>query len=154
MKYNLKQISINLILLLAIFLVLGSFYLGFIAGPKRAYEEEDRLIVEAMMQKEGYTQASILDRFSFDKVYYITEVDVDGSSRIVWFDRDLSKVVLDEYYERDRMFHIADQYAIPHDKIAYGVYEDELVYVLKTKEFEAFFRASDLNIVYHLGSDF
>ena len=154
MKYNLKQITINLILLLAIFLVLGSFYLGFIAGPKRAYEEEDRLIVEAMMQQEGYTQASILNRFAFDKVYYITEVELDGSPHIAWFDKELSKVVVDEYVSLDRMFDIADQYAIAHDKIAYGVYEDQLVYVLKTKEFEAFFRASDLQIVYHLGSDF
>lgn len=154
MKYNLKQIIINLILLLAIFLVLSSFYLGFIAGPKRAYEEEDRLIVEAMMKQEGYTQASILDRFSFDKVYYITEVEVDGNPQIVWFDKDLSKVVVDDYLPLDRMYDIADQYALAHNKIAYGVYEDQLVYVLKTKEFEAFFRASDLQIVYHLGSDF
>lgn len=154
MKYNLKQIAINLILLLAIFLVIMSFYLAYIAGPKRVYEEEDRFVVEAMMQEKGYSEASILNRFSFEEIYYITEVNIDEEPAIVWFDKDLSNIVVEDYYEIDRMHDIADQYAINHDQISYGVYNNELVYVLKTNESEAFFRASDLQIVYHLGSEF
>lgn len=154
MKDNLKQNLINFFLFLAIVLVLASFYLVYIAGPNRAYEKEDRLIVEAMMTQEGYKEARILSRFSFDKVYYITQVEIDSEPAIVWFDKDLDDVVLDEYYERDAMHEIADQYAIPHDEISYGIYNNELVYVLKTSEFEAFFRTDDLQIVYHLGSGF
>ena len=154
MKYNLKQIMINLILFLAIFLVITSFYLGYIAGPKRVYEEEDRFVVEAMMQEKGYKEASILNRFSFDDIYYITEVKIEEELAIVWFNQDLSNIVVEEYYEIERMHDIADQYATNYDQISYGVYNDELVYVLKTIESEAFFRASDLQIVYHLGSEF
>lgn len=154
MRDNLKQNLINFFLFLAIVFVFASFYLVYIAGPNRAYEKEDRLIVEAMMTKEGYKQASILSRFSFDKIYYITKVEIDSQPAIVWFDKDFESVVVEEYYELSKMYEIADQYAISHDEIAYGVFNDELVYVLKTSDFEAFFRADDLQIVYHLGSEF
>lgn len=153
MDHKFKQILINLILLLAIVFVFASFYLVYLAGPNRAYEKEDRLIVEAMMKEEGYKSAKILSRFSYDDVYYITKVEVDEEAAIVWFNKDLSQIVVDEFYELDRMHGIADQYGASHNKISYGVYENELVYVLKTRDYEAFFRASDLQIVYHLGSE-
>ena len=154
MRSNVKQLMINLILSFAIVIVIVIFYLSFIAGPKRLYEEEDHLAVEAMMKQEGYQKASILNRFSFDTVYYITKVDIEEEASIVWFNKDLSKIVIEPYYELDRMYDIAGQYGFDIEKINYGVYEDELVYVLKTLEFEAFFRASDLQVVYHLGSEF
>lgn len=153
MRSSVKQLMINIILSFAILIVIATFYLSFIAGPNRAYEEEDRLAVEAMMKQEGYQKASILNRFSFDSVYYITKVDIQEEPSIVWFKKDLSKIVIEPYYELERMKDIAGQYGIDLNKINYGVYEDELVYVLKTLEFEAFFRASDLQVVYHLGSE-
>mgnify|MGYP001428703982 CR=1 FL=1 len=154
MKDNVKQILKNVFLFIMIVFVVLIAYVAFIAGPKRAYEKEDRLYVEAMMKQEGYHEASILSRFSFDDIYYITKVKADGADKIVWFKKDLKEVIVDEFYPLDRIYPIADQLRIPHDKISYGVYKDELVYVLKGKKSETFFRVEDLQIVYHLGSEF
>ncbi len=154
MNDNVKQILKNVFLFIMIVFVVLIAYVAFIAGPKRAYEKEDRLYVEAMMKQEGYHEASILSRFSFDDIYYITKVKDDGADKIVWFKKDLTEVNVDEFYPLDRIYPIADQLRIPHDKISYGVYKDELVYVLKGKKSETFFRVEDLQIVYHLGSEF
>lgn len=150
---NLKYITRNLLLILLIVVIVVITYVGFIGGPKRAYEKEDRLIVEAMMKKEGYSEARILSRFSYDDVYYITEVEIDEEPQIVWFTKDVKNVTVENYYELDRMHEIANKFNVNQKNISYGVYEDNLVYVLKNRDFEVFFRVDDLQVVYHLGSE-
>ncbi|CAM3584350.1 transporter [Erysipelothrix urinaevulpis] len=154
MNINIKQISKNLILFVIISLLILLSYVIFIGGPKRAYEREDRLFIEAMMKKEGYNEARLLSRFSLDDVYYITNVKTEDGHKIVWFNKDLSKVEENDVYEIDRAYEAAKKLGVSKEKISYGVYEDTLVYVLKGNKFETYLDVDTLDVVFHLGSDF
>lgn len=153
MKKWIKASLGSSLLIVAILIVLALAYSGFIAGPRRAYEREDRYVVEAMMKAKGYKQAQLLNRFSYDKVYYITEVTHKGSKFIVWFTKDLSRVVKEDAVDMQAMDSILESLALTKDNLNLGIYNNELVYVVKTKNYEAFYALETLEKVFEFGGN-
>lgn len=117
-------------------MVLCIAYIGFVAGPLRAYEREDRYAVEAMMSAKGYKKAELLNRFSYDNVYYVTRVEHKSEKFIVWFKSDLSKIVKHEDVSFEPMKEVLNSLKLSEDSLNLGVYNNELVYVVKGKDFE------------------
>lgn len=146
-----KKIWINLMLILAIVLVLGFAYIGFIAGPKRAYEKEDHLYLEAYLKQSEAKKAELLNRFTYDDVYYIVRKD---DQDIVVFNKDFTKEASFDYVSLEKAEEVAKNLSFQNDQISYGYFEDQLVFVLKNKKSEIFIATDDLKILYHLGSDF
>lgn len=153
MKKWLKASMSSLLIVVSIFLVLGIAYSGYISGPSRAYEREDRYIVEAMMKAKGYKQAQLLNRFSYDKVYYIAEVNHNDETFVVWFTKNLSKFVKEDAVDFKPMESIASANNMDLSNVNLGVYHDELVYVLKDKNYEAFYTMDTLDKVFEFGGD-
>lgn len=153
MKKWLKSSLSSLLIIMMIFLVLGFGYIGLIAGPQRAYEREDRYALEAMMQARGYKQAQILNRFSYDDVYYIARVNHKNEKFIVWFTHDLSKIVKSDDVSNTPMKPILKSLGLDEKSLNLGVYNNELVYVVKDKNFEAFYKVDSLEKVFEFGGN-
>ena len=75
MQSKLKSLLINLTLVTAIAVTVWIAYVGFIGGPARAYEKEDVNYVQAFLESKKYDSAQLLNRFSFDQVYYIVQYE-------------------------------------------------------------------------------
>ena len=146
-----KNLWISLVLLISIFLVLALGYVGFIAGPKRAYEKEDHLYLTAYVEQNKVKKVELLNRFSYDEVYYIIRED---DQDIVVFNKDFSKQERFEYVDKEQVLPVASDLSFKPEEISYGYYQDALVFVLKNKNLELFVSTDELKIVYHLGSEF
>ncbi|MDE8071112.1 transporter [Erysipelothrix rhusiopathiae] len=150
MKNRVKAFSTNVFLIFLIVLTIYIGYAGFIGGPRRAYEREDQLHVEAMMKLKGYQEARLLSRFSLDQVYYITEIKEESGSKIVWFNKALDAFGEHDMVTYEPVYDLAESLDISNRKIRFGVYDDKLVYVLKTKNKEVFVDVDDLSVVFEL----
>lgn len=153
MKNVLKSFFGSLLLVILLILVLWLGYVGFIGGPARAYEKEDRQYVEAMMDTMKYDEAQLLNRFSYDQVYYIAQVKDADASFIVWFNKDLSKVEKHELVSKEKVSEIATRYGMNEKNISFGVYKDKLVFVLKNRQLELFVDVDTLDILLQVGGN-
>lgn len=150
MKKRIKAFSTNVFLIFLIVLAIYIGYVGFIGGPRRAYEREDQLHVEAMMKLKGYEEARLLSRFSLDQVYYITEIKRDEGSVIVWFNKALDTFGEHDYISYEPVYKMAEDMGVAKNKIRFGVYEEKLVYVLKNNTQEVYVDVDDLSVVFKL----
>lgn len=148
-KYKNLWISLGLLFAIALVLLLG--YAGFIAGPFRAYEKEDRLYLSAYAEQYDVKKVELLNRFTYDKVYYIV---LENDQDIVVFDQSFKTVKRFPYEPLDKVKSIAQDLSFKTDEISYGYYHEDLVFVLKNKASEIFITVDDLKLVYHLGSEF
>ncbi|WP_159637812.1 transporter [Erysipelothrix anatis] len=152
MNKIIKSFLKSLLLVALAILLFWIGYVGFIGGPARAYEREDRLMVEAMMESKGFTEATIIDRFSYDEVYYITEINDDSGNFIFWFNKDLTKTGQHDVVTTEPVHTLATNFGMRPEEVSFGVYQDKLVYVLKNKHFEKFVDIESHNVVYDRGS--
>lgn len=146
-----KSSIVSLVLLATIIAVLWIGYVGFIGGPVRAYEREDQFTIEAMMKAKGYNKTKLLNRFSFDEVYYIVQVTDTKPNVIVWFTKDFKKVVKHDFVALDAMEKVVKPLNLNMDSVNYAVYKDKLVFVVKTNSFEAFYNIENLEPVFQRG---
>lgn len=151
MKKWLKSSIGSMAIIFIIVLILGITYVALIAGPSRAYEREDRYALEAMMKAKGYKQAQILNRFSYDEVYYIARVNDNNETFIVWFTHDLSRIVKSDNISLDPMRPLLNELAMDEKNLNYGVYNNELVFVIKGKNIEMFYDIETLDKVFEFG---
>ena len=153
-KYS-RDLAINLLLIMAIIGILWIGYGWLIGGPSRAYEAEDTRYVAEFVKDSEYDEAQMVSRFSFDTVYYIVEVRKDDVPSLAWFTRALDRSGEHELVTFEPVFELADTYGVAHDSIAFGVYEDKLVYVLRRPGvFEIFVSVDTLDIVLQIGGVF
>lgn len=153
MKEKLRSLLISTILIFILFFVLWVGYVGFIGGPARAYEHEDQLYLETMLDQQQYrgAEAELLNRFSLDTVYYITRVTQGSESFIVWFNKDFSSIEEVDDDSLERALPAAGRYAMDISNVSWGVYKDELVYVLKKEGHELFLDRENLEVVFEVG---
>ena len=151
MKNWIKSSISSILLICVTLVVLCIAYIGFIAGPLRAYEREDRYAVEAMMNAKGYKKAELLNRFSYDNIYYITRVNHKSEKFIVWFKSDLSKIVKHDDVSYEPMKAILNELKLTDDSLSLGVYHNELVYVVKGVGFEKFYDLNTLEVIFEIG---
>ncbi|QIK69982.1 transporter [Erysipelothrix sp. HDW6C] len=152
MKKHIKSFSISVILIAVICTVLWIGYVGFIGGPARAYEREDQLYVETMMEQKGYSHGRILGRFAYEQVYYITEITEEDRTFIFWFNKDMDTTGEHENVGFDPVLEIASNFGIKDHEISFGVFNERLVYVLKNRQYEKFIDVETLKLVYDRGS--
>lgn len=149
MKEKLKNYLINSLLILAILLVSYFGFNVFISGPNRAYEHEDKLYVEAFESYKDMNNLILLSRFSFDEVYYI--VSDKGSTKIYWFNRDITKHGEYIYASDADVKAWAESKGYTNFVVSYGVYKESLVYVVKTQDQELFVSPDTYEVVMSLG---
>lgn len=136
MKINSKTALTNLLLILGILLTLLIAYVHFTGGPAQVYKEQDRLYLETLVEYQDLDSAQLLNRFSLDKVYYIVRVQKDGEYSTAWFDTDYKNFKTYKDTDTNQAVGYAEANGISYRSIEYGVYEEELVYVIKTKNYE------------------
>ena len=151
MKNKYKNITTNLLLSVLILVTLWGGYVVFIGGPAQAYKEEDRLFVQSIVDQEGFDQAILLNRFSYDRVYYIVAAKKDDKEIITWFSSDFELIASKENVGFEPVLTLASNFGVPESDLSYGVYNKRLVYVLKNKTAEVFVDAETLEIVFHFG---
>lgn len=122
-------------------------YVIFVGGPARAYEKEDTYYVEAVVKQKGYESGMLLNRFAFDTVYYILEVNDNNQQKIVWFDKDLKTIQEVPYINlKTAKQHLGNR--VKQDShVNFGIYKDALVYVVKSKNTEIFYALDSLEIL-------
>ena len=147
-----KDLLINIGLVVLFFAILITMYGVFIAGPARTYELEDRQYLESIIEMNELESGKILNRFSYDQVYYIIEAQKKGETVIFWMNEDLNSRGSSAVPDVSLVKPLADKYGVSDAEITYGVYEDKLVYVLKKdNEFEIFVDIDTLEIKFYLG---
>lgn len=151
MKKSYKTLAVNLLLMLSIFAIIGVGYLWFVAGPARAYERQDVAYIERFLEGENYDEAQLLSRFSYDTVYYIIEVSQDEKHSIVWFTHTFDRQGEHDLVDYSPVMDLAAKYGVSEDNISFGVYNDDLIYVLKKENFEMFVSVDSLEMVLQIG---
>ena len=147
-----KDLLINIILVVLFFAILITMYVVYIAGPSRTYELEDRQFLESIVEMNELESGKLLNRFSYDQVYYIIETQKNDETMIYWMNEDLNQKGSYANLDRTMVMPLADKYGILDSEITYGVYEGALVYVLKKDdEFEIFIDVETLEIKFYLG---
>ncbi|AMC93209.1 hypothetical protein AOC36_04245 [Erysipelothrix larvae] len=149
MKEKLKSLSLNLLLIFGIFFFALLIYLVYIAGPNRAYEKEDRQLIEAFEKSNNITNLTLENRFAFDDVTYI----VSNSSRttLYWFSRDLKNSGFETYQDFSPAQRWVDGQGLTATDISYGVYEDKLVYFIRTDRFDFIIDFETQDVVLRIG---
>lgn len=147
MKTKSNRVIVNILLILVIFFSLWLSYVVFIGGPAQVYTEEDRYYLDTIVEYKSLDSAKLINRFALDKVYYIVEIEKDGTNQIAWFDDEFKDYQTHELISFDRVQPLAQENNIEEDKINLGVYEGELIYVLQQKDYsELFVDIDDLEI--------
>ena len=148
MKSKTKNILTNTLLIVMIFFLVWIGYVGFIGGPAQAYKESDRYYMEAITDYQSLDSARLLNRYALDKVYYIIEAEKDGVVDVAWFDEYFKSYKTYGSVSLEAVYEVADGLEIDHDHIHYGVVQDELVYVLRDKNYnEIYISIEDLKVV-------
>ena len=148
MQSKLKSLLINLTLVIAIVVTVWIAYVGFIGGPARAYEKEDVNYVQAFLESKKYDSAQLLNRFSFDQVYYIVQYKNKSEEKIAWFSKDFKKQGNHALVSNDTVLDFAKRHDLSEDKIHFGVFEDKLMFVYKNGSKEVFYDVDSLELVY------
>lgn len=141
--------SLFLIILILVIFLLG--YFVFISGPLRVYETEDMQYLQTLRNYDSYktTTLTLLNRFSFDEVYYIVESSENDTHEIVWFNKDHSLLNSKEYKEMNG--ELLTQFDMSSGSVDYGVYKEGLVYVLKEGNHEIYLDYDSLEPVFEVG---
>lgn len=148
MKINSKTALTNLLLILGIVITLWLGYVQYFGGPAQVYKEQDRLYLETLVEYQDLDSAQLLNRFSLDKVYYIVKVQKDGEFSTAWFDTDYKNFKTYKDADTSKAIDYAQANGISYKSIEYGVYDEELVYVIKTKNYsEIYIDVESLEIV-------
>ena len=152
MEKKQKDLLINIVLVILFFAILMTMYVVFIAGPARTYELEDRQYLESIVEMNEFESGKILNRFSYDQVYYVVEAQKNGEPLIFWTNEDLNQSGSSTNFDKSLVKPLADKYGVLDSEISYGVYEGTLVYVLKKDDiFEIFVDVDTLEIKFYLG---
>ena len=152
MEKKQKDLIINIVLVVLFFAILITMYVVYIAGPARTYELEDRQYLQSIVEINEFESGKILNRFSYDQVYYIVEAQKNGETLIYWMNEDLNQSGSSSNLDRSLVKPLADKYGVLDSEITYGVYEGNLVYVFKkNNEFEIFIDVETLETLFYLG---
>lgn len=148
MQTKIKSILINILLIAAICGTLWVAYVGFIGGPARAYEKDDTYHVEAYLQSKNYDSAQLLNRFSYDKVYYIIRYRHDGDEKLAWFSKDFETDGNHDLITSEEIESFASSHEFTMSNINYGVYDSKLIFVYKDSNKEYFYDVDTLELIY------
>lgn len=153
MSKKIKSIAVNVLLIL---LVISIFFIGynvFISGPLRVYETDDINYVNSLRSYDRYKDSSLelLNRFSFDKTYYIVESKANDEHLIVWYSKDHSLLKSVEYKALPSLNQLNDLGMPESSGVSYGVYNDELVYVIKDGVHEVYLDYGTYDVVFEVG---
>lgn len=117
---------------------------SFISGPARIQEQENRNAVALMLSNTIYQSAQLINRFSFDQVYYFAQAD----SMLICF---LADGTILNSLEMPENTTLVTQWAVDQQLdpgYTYGYYDHAIVYVLSSPSREVFLRLQDLQIVF------
>lgn len=148
MENKSKDILTNTLLIVTIIFLLWVGYLGFVGGPAQAYKKSDLYYMEAIAQHQNLDSARFINRFALDQVYYVIEAEKDGVFEIAWFDESFETYKTYGQISLETVYPIADDLGIKHERIYFGVFLDELVYVLQDDDYnEIYISIDELSIV-------
>lgn len=149
MKERIKNIFIDLGLLATIFLLVVVFHAVFIAGPRRAYEHEDALYIQAFEDYKRLSNLNLENRFHYDDTYYI--VSNASKTKLYWFKKGLEADGEQPYSDLDAVLKQAELWHFEKDSIRYGVYNGRIVYSLEDGERIVFVDLESFEIVFSYG---
>lgn len=144
MKTKFKRVLLNFLLVLVILILLLLFHAGFIAGPIRVKEHEDKLFVEAFATQMKLKDVELLDRFVLDEVYYV----VRSKDKMYWFNKDFSRYGEQDFISKEGVLEEFDD--LGYD-VGYGVYDDQIVFTFEKSVHYVFLDVETLEKVFEFG---
>lgn len=147
MKSKIKNVLIDLLLVMVVLLLLLLFHAGFIAGPLRAMEKENKLYVEAYEKVSEISNTEFMNRFSLSDIYYVVKYE----DELHWFNQAMDKVGKQAYMPYDNVFAKAETLGFKESEISYGVFNDKVVYALEKKGHIVFLDLESHDIVFEFG---
>lgn len=147
MKEKLKDIWIDIVLIIGILFLLLVIHTVFIAGPIRVMEHEDNLYVEAYEGKHQLKDLELCNRFSLSKTYYIAK----DAKHLYYFDENIKEEGKRDYKALDEAHVVAQDLGFKEKHLKYGVYDKTIVYALEKKDHIIFLDMDDLKIVFEFG---
>ena len=147
MNKRVKNILLNMFLILVIIFILLLFHVGFIAGPNRAHEHEDHLYVEAFETQHNLENVTLLNRFSLDDTYYIVRLGRD----MYWFNQALNQFDKTDYIALDSVYETASLLGFDQDEVMYGIYDKQIVFALESELQFVYLNIETLEVVFEFG---
>lgn len=149
MKSKLKEIGIDIALLIVILILLLTFHAVFIAGPKRAMEHEDALFAQTFIEAEKLENAHFENRFSLSSIYYI----VSDKTKLYYFDQDFEDQGFSPYVSLETAYPVAERLGFSPKQVSYGVFNNQIVFSLEKKNTIVFLDLESLEMVFEFGGD-
>jgi hypothetical protein len=144
MQKKLKNILVDLGLLVIVFFIMFLFHAVFIAGPLRAQEYEQELFVDAFTQLYDLENIKIMNRFALDEIYYVVRDDTS----LYAFNGAYTKVYKENYVSLDKVYSLASELGFNKSQVKYGVFGDTIVFSLEKSDRIVMVDMDNLEIVF------
>lgn len=144
---NVNRLLVNILLLFMLAFAVLFSYVIFISGPLAINQQNDYDIVETMVQRNNLANATFLNRFSMDDVYYFAS----SAQTVYCFDEQgnvLAKIPV--VTDKAQLATVASNNGFTLNDLSYGYYQKAIVYVFSTSSHEIFINTDDLTIIWEL----
>lgn len=141
--------TLSLIIVLGAVIMINMF--SFVSGPMIIQKETDEKVVSQFNSNYKLNGTTLLNRFSFDAVYYIMQ----NEHTIYVTAKNGIKIIEEGYHEvYDTVYSYIQEQGLTDVEITYGFYHNELVYVLVNENVEVYLSYEDASelFVFRKGS--
>lgn len=147
MNKRYKNIILNLFLLLVIGILLLLFHAGFIAGPRRVVEHENKVHMDAFASAHKLENPTFMNRFVLKEVYYI----IEDEGTLYWFTQDMHAYGEHDYVSLSVIEDKILELGFEMDDAGYGVLDGELVFTLESNVNFVYLNMDTYEIVLEMG---